>query len=56
MSASLISDARGGLLAVEYLILFALVGVPVALVILYLGWPMLHQYRFMQYVLTAPVV
>ncbi len=52
---ALARDARGTV-AAEYLILVALVGFVVAVGVIFVGFPLLHQYRFMQYVLTSPVV
>lgn len=45
-----------GTVAVEYLILVSLVGFVVAAGVIFVGFPLLHQYRFMQYVLASPVV
>ena len=52
-SARLASDT-GGTVAVEYLILVAFVGLVVAAGIIFLGFPLLHQYRFMQLVIASP--
>ena len=43
-----------GTIAVEYLILVGFVGVVVAVAIIALGLPLLHQYRFMQLVIASP--
>lgn len=45
----------GGTVAVEYLILVAFVGLVVAAGIIFIGFPLLHQYRFMQLVIATPV-
>ncbi len=52
---ALARDLRGTV-AAEYLILVALVGFVVGAGVIFVGFPLLHQYRFMQYVLTSPVV
>jgi len=54
-TCALARDLRGTV-AAEYLILVALVGFVVAVGVIFVGFPLLHQYRFMQYVLTSPVV
>jgi Flp pilus assembly pilin Flp len=53
---SLTADEAGGATFVEYLVLVAFVGIVVAVAIVSLGLPMLEHYRFMQAVLTSPVV
>ena len=49
-------DEAGGVVAAEYLILVAFVGLVVAVGVIFVGFPLLHHYRFMQLVLTSPPV
>jgi hypothetical protein len=57
LRTSLAQDERGGgVLATEYLILLVFVGLMVVLGFIIVGFPLLHQYRFMQLVLASPAV
>jgi Flp pilus assembly pilin Flp len=51
-----VRDDRGGVLHTEYLILTAFIGLLLAAAIVALGAPLLEHYRFMQALLTTPVV